>query len=461
MTNKNDTQKRVFLATFGCQMNEYDSEIVISILKNAGYEITPEEQKADIILLNTCSVRENAHRKVYGQLDILREEFGKEKVIGILGCMATALKEELLENKNIDFIAGPDSYKKLPEIIAKASKHKEKPFDTDLSALETYGDIHPSKTNSCSAYIAIMRGCDNFCSFCIVPYARGRERSRSTENILTEAEGLASKGVKQITLLGQNVNSYHYDIKSNFISSDRKANGATHRIDEKAFNFTRLIEEISKIEQIKRIRFMSPHPKDFPEELIELLKENPKLCKHVHLPLQAGNNRILKLMNRKYTSKDFLKLVDKLRKASPEITLTTDVIIGFPSETKPEFNDTFKLMKAVEFDSAFIFKYSPRKGTLAEQKYEDDITPDEKTERIVKLNELQKRISLKKNQALIGRTFEIMIEAEGTAKSDKDIQGRTDGNKLVIIPKSNQKIGDFLKVEITDATANVLKGRPY
>ncbi len=461
-------------------MNEYDSELVKSILTGAGYSFTDDEKEAGIILLNTCSVRENAHRKVYGQLDTFRKEFGKNKIIGVLGCMATALKDKLLGNKNIDFTAGPDSYKKLPQIISENIEFKNKTSEIDLSALETYSDILPSRDNGVNAHIAIMRGCDNFCSFCIVPFARGRERSRSLESISKEANKCAIEGFKQITLLGQNVNSYCYSViarsettKQSLLGIDCHAPKSRARNDEnmknaprndnarndvESYDFCDIISALSKIDAIKRIRFMSPHPKDFPDKLITEIKNNPKLCKHVHLPLQSGNDRILKLMNRKYTQSQFLKLVDKLRKATPNLALTTDVIIGFPTETKDEFNDTYKVMKEIEFDSAFIFKYSPREGTLAAKKYEDNVKETDKTERIVKLNEMQKKISLKKNKALIGQTLQVLIEAEETAKSKNDIQGRADNNKLVIIPKGKHQVGDFVNVNITDATANILKG---
>ena len=437
-----DTHKsqKIFIETYGCQMNEYDTELIKSILTKENFAFVQEESEADVILLNTCAIRENAHRKVYGRIQQIRHNRGKNGVkIGILGCMATNLRQELLEHKHlhVDFIAGPDSYKRLPQLIDETVSGSKKLFDVTLSEFETYEDVVPQRQGGVNSWIAVMRGCDNFCTFCVVPYTRGRERSRSPQSVVEEVRELAKNGFKQVTLLGQNVNSYTYD----------------------NCDFAQLLEMVSEVEGIERIRFTSPHPKDFPDRLLKVIANNKKVCKHIHFPLQAGNDRILEIMNRTYTQKEFLDHVDKIRGLMPDVTLTTDVIVGFCSETDAEFEDTYEVMKKVEFDSAFIFKYSERKNTIASRKFKDDVADQVKTERIMRLNELQKAISLKKNQADVGKTFDILIEEETTPKSEHQAQGRTDGNKIVIVPQDGtMKRGDFVYVIITDATANVLKG---
>jgi len=425
-------------------MNEYDTELVRSILDKAGYAFIGNELEADIVMLNTCAIREHAHRKVYGRVhEIHHKRQGKPVKIGILGCMATNLRTDLLENKSlkIDFIAGPDSYKRLPQLIAESYGEGEKPFDLTLSEFETYSDIFPSQNSggnshsrNVNAWIAVMRGCNNFCTFCVVPYTRGRERSRSVENVVDEVRRLADNGFKQVTLLGQNVNSYRHE-KSDFAA---------------------LLEAVSRVDGIERIRFTSPHPKDFPNPLLEVVANNPKVCKHIHLPLQSGNDAVLDRMNRTYTQAEFLALVDKARKLSPKIVLSTDIIVGFSGETDTEFEDTVKVMQDVEFDSAFIFKYSEREGTIAQRKFPDDVPDAIKTERIVRLNELQREITLKKNRAHINEIHALLIENDG---KDSTL-GRTDGNKLVLIPKNGHKSGEFVPVRITDAGPHNLKGTP-
>lgn len=431
--------KKVYIETYGCQMNEYDTEIVKAILQDEKYILTEKESEADVILLNTCSVRDNANRKVFSRVHKINHDRNGDPVkIGILGCMATNFKKELIEDKKlpVDFVVGPDSYKRLPLVIKNVEEKNEKGFDVTLSEFETYADVYPTREQGINAWIAVMRGCDNFCSFCVVPYTRGRERSRSPENIVEETRRLAAEGFRQVTLLGQNVNSYNYE----------------------GYDFAYLLEKVSEVEGIERIRFTSPHPKDFPHNLLHVVAENPKVCKHIHLPLQAGNSRVLDLMRRTYTREEFLALVDDIRNHAPDIALTTDIIVGFPTETDEEFEDTVRVVEQVEFDSAFIFKYSERKGTIAQRKYPDDVPEEVKTERIMRLNEIQKSISLKKNRAHIGEIHRILIESDGTKRSDADVQGRTDGNKLVILPKDGLKVGMFVDALITDASSNVLKG---
>lgn len=429
-------------------MNEYDTELIKGILTKAKYDFVDSEYDADIVMLNTCAIRENAHRKAYGRIhDIKYKRNGKKgqvrkgsgPLIGILGCMATNLRTDLLENKNIDidFIAGPDSYKRLPNLIAEAAKKGDKPFDLTLSEFETYSDVYPKREKGVNAWIAVMRGCNNFCTFCVVPYTRGRERSRSVENVVDEAKRLADEGFKQVTLLGQNVNSYKHDDST----------------------FANLIDAVSRVDGIERIRFTSPHPKDFPMPLLKVIAENPKACKQIHLPLQAGSTRVLDLMNRTYSREEFMDVVKTTRATIPHVALSTDVIVGFSTETDADFEETYEVMKEVEFDSAFIFKYSERKNTIAQKKLPDDIPEAIKTERIVRLNELQKEISAHKNQAYVGTTQRVLIETEEATKSENCFTGRTDSNKIVVFPSGNYKVGDFIHLEVTGASAHALKGK--
>jgi tRNA-2-methylthio-N6-dimethylallyladenosine synthase len=419
-------------------MNEYDSEIVKTILHHNHYQLVDQPADAGIIFLNTCSVREHAHEKVYQRLHVLKQLRKKNKrlIIGILGCMAQNLRRELLDNNiGVDIIVGPDNYKNLVTLIKKAAEQGEKGLQWDLSEYETYSDIYPIPDNRINAYIAIMRGCNNFCSFCIVPYVRGRERSREPENIVEEAEKIADKGIPQITLLGQNVNSYKYN----------------------NYDFSDLMVKVSKVEGLKRIRFTSPHPKDFPMKLIETMADNEKICKHIHLPLQAGNDRILNIMNRTYTQKEYITLVDTIKMRIPEIVLTTDIIVGFPSETDEEFQDTLKVMKEVEFDSAFMFKYSERQHTIAQRKYPDDIPDNIKTARMTRLVELQRRLSKKKNNQAVGKIFKVLVE--GSAKKSGQLMGRNDGNKICVFTDQGQKAGEFVKVKVEEATTHTLIGK--
>ncbi len=432
---------KIFIETYGCQMNEYDTELVKTILTQQDYTLVKEERQADIVMLNTCSVRENANRKIYGRIhEIRHERQGKPVLIGILGCMATNFRKALLDDPHlgIDFIAGPDSYKQLPTLIHEVSQQGQKSFDVTLSEFETYSDITPTRKDGVNAWLAIMRGCNNFCSFCVVPYTRGRERSRDPHNIVQEVEKLVQEGFTQVTLLGQNVNSYRYE------DSD----------------FTDLMKMVSDVKGIKRIRYTSPHPKDFPIKLLRLMAERPNICKQVHMPLQAGSNRILDKMNRTYTQAEFLNLVAQAREIIPNIAVSTDIIVGFPGETDEEFEDTVKVVEASQFDFAFIFKYSPRQNTLADRKYPDDVSAEEKARRTIRLNDVQRAISHQKNLAHVGEIHEVLIEQESSKKSPDDFKGRNDANKIVIFPAGPYKAGAYISIKITDATTNVLKGIP-
>lgn len=418
-------------------MNEYDTEIVKTILLNNEFTITEQPEQAQVIFLNTCSVRENAHQKVHQRIQVLKQlkRQNKDLVMGVLGCMAQNLRDELLQDKvGVDIIAGPDSYKKLPELLHRFDENHEKNYALSLSEYETYSDIFPAREGGINAWIAVMRGCDNFCTFCVVPYTRGRERSRDPMNVVQEVRQLADQGFKQITLLGQNVNSYRFG----------------------QYDFADLINLVSTVEGIERIRFTSPHPKDFPEKLLQVVAENPKACKHIHLPLQAGNNRILELMNRTYTREEFLELVNHMRQLLPDLALTTDIIVGFPTETEEDFQDTLEVVKTVRFDSAFMFKYSERRQTIAARKFPDDVSEEDKTSRITRLVNLQKKIALQRNQEHLGQIFEVLVE--GTGKKDGQLLGRNDGNKIVVFPAEGAAVGDLVNVKIDEVTSNTLIG---
>jgi len=430
---------KVYIETYGCQMNEYDSEIIRALLDSADYEATSDPAAADVVLINTCAVREHAELRVINRIHEIRRLRGDApQRLGVVGCMAMGLKKHLEESRRlpIDFIVGPDNYRRLPELIAAPARKKSR-FEVELSDYETYADIYPRRQGGVNAWLAVMRGCNNFCSFCVVPYSRGRERSRAPHSIVTEVRRLAGEGFRQVTLLGQNVNSYRHE------QSD----------------FAALLQMVSQVEGIARVRFTSPHPKDFPMHLVEVMAAEPRLCKHIHLPLQAGSDRILQLMRRTYTSPDYLDLVEQIRARIPGIALSTDIIVGFPGESESEFNATLEVMQQVEFDSAFIFQYSERPGTLAARKYPDDITAEEKSRRSVALNAVQNEISLHKNSARIGQLEQVLVEQSGTKKSASESQGHSDGNRLVILQGGDYTVGEMVTVRIHDATAHVLKGK--
>ena len=429
--------KKVYIETYGCQMNEYDTEIVKAILKKENYGFTERPEEAQVLLLNTCSVRENAHSKVHQRIHVLKYFKTKKnrKIIGVLGCMAQNLKTELFEEKiGVDLVAGPDSYKKLPQMLRSIEENHAEEYALSLSEYETYSDIFPEHADGVNAWIAVMRGCDNFCTFCVVPYTRGRERSREPQNVVEEARRLAEKGFKQITLLGQNVNSYRFEDK----------------------DFADLIEAVSKVDGIERIRFTSPHPKDFPPKLIDVVAKNPKACKHIHLPLQAGNDRVLELMNRTYTQKEFIDLAKHMRQVIPGLVLTTDVIVGFPTETEEEFRDTLHVMQEVVFDAAYMFKYSERKHTIASRKYPDDVSEADKTSRITRLVDMQREISWQQNKKHVGQVHQVMVEGKG--KKPGQLLGRNDGNKIVVFPDNGAANGELVSVRIEEVTANTLIG---
>ncbi|MGH7236101.1 MAG: tRNA (N6-isopentenyl adenosine(37)-C2)-methylthiotransferase MiaB [Nitrospiraceae bacterium] len=450
---------RVHIETFGCQMNEYDTELVRSLLKAEGFALTEDREQADVILMNTCAIREHAHNKVYGHLaDLKAIKRQRNLVVGVLGCMAQNLKTDLVGTGSIvDVLAGPDSYRRLPGLLTEAIKSQEKGVAqkgvaVDLSEYETYDDIMPERAEGVNAWIAVMRGCDNFCTFCVVPYTRGRERSRDPYGIIREAEHLASRGYKQVTLLGQNVNSYRYEAREGARLGAPGAGGCT-------WDFARLITAVADLPGIERVRFTSPHPKDFPPALLDAVAGHPNICKHIHLPLQAGNDRILRLMSRTYGRKDYLALVEDIRRRRSDIALTTDIICGFCTETEEEFLDTYRVMEEVGFHAAFIFKYSERKLTIAARKYPDDVPERVKSERVTRLVDLQKSISLRKNEALLGQTVTVLVEGDAK-KSSAQWMGRTDGNLTVVWEKNGSGIrpGDFVPITIMRASATTLFG---
>ena len=418
-------------------MNEYDTELVRSILKNRGYGFTDTADAADVVLLNTCAIRENAHNKVYGHLGALKHlKEDKGVVIGVLGCMAQNLKTDLMgKDSLIDVLAGPDSYRALPDLLEQAAAGK-KALAVDLSEYETYVDIAPDRVAGVTAWVAVMRGCDNFCTFCVVPYTRGRERSRTLPDVVREIEAAAESGCKQVTLLGQNVNSYH----------------------DGTSDFADLLCAAASVSGIERVRFTSPHPKDFPEKLLDAVAEHPKICKHIHLPAQAGNDRILAMMNRTYTCTEYRKLVEQILTRCPQIVLTTDIIAGFCSEADDEYKETYRLLEDIRFASAYVFKYSERKHTIAARKFADDVSEQVKSERVTQLIELQRGISLAYNLGMIGEVMEILVEGEG--KRADQWMGRTDGNIVTVFPKTHGtlKPGSLISVRIVDATVTTLYG---
>lgn len=428
-------RKSVYIETYGCQMNEYDSGLVSKILEGHGRAATPEE--AGVILLNTCAIREKAHEKVYARLASFRglKKENPGLVIGLLGCMAQNLGEDLFEmDLPLDFIAGPDSYRKLPELVSARAERVQ----TRLSLDETYEDIRPQVIHGCLGAVTIMRGCNNFCSFCVVPYTRGRERSRSVESVIEEIQGLSQAGVREVMLLGQNVNSY-------------RAGDA---------DFAALVQRILDETDLARIRFISPHPHDFPEHLIELMAREKRFCSQIHLPLQSGSTAVLSRMKRDYSREEFLAVVDRIRSHIPDCALTTDVIAGFCGETEEEFEDTLSLLEQVQFDMAFMFRYSERELTYASKHLPDDVPETVKLERLDRMIQLQGAVSKSRNEAEVGRIHEVLIEGR-SRRSEADWCGRTEHGKKVVFQKTeDMQVGQILPVRIDAASSVTLRGSP-
>ena len=431
-------KKKYYIETYGCQMNVYDSELVGSMLNKCGYQLTNDITLADAIFLNTCAIREKAEETVHNKLDSLQslKNNKPDLLLGVLGCMAQNLKDVILDSKPyVDVVLGPDSYRRIPEIINDRNNSINHYVDTRLSKFEVYDDMFPSRREGVNAWISIMRGCDKFCTFCIVPFTRGRERSRSIEGIKREAKEAVKQGFVEITLLGQNVNSY------------RTPEG----------DFPNLLEEVAQIEGIKRIRYTSPHPQDIDEKLVQVMVKYPNICNNVHLPLQAGSDRILKRMNRTYTKKEFLDLTKMIRNIIPDCELSTDIIVGFPGETDDEFQETIKVVNESSFNTAFMFKYSSRPGTKASQ-YSDQISEGDKQNRLEELIAVQKENTLLRNQKYIGKTIDVLIE-KNSKRSDLQWSGRTEGNMWVVFDKNDySSIKDIVKVRINSTRGVTLFG---
>lgn len=437
-----NSKKKLHIETYGCQMNFSDSEIVMSVLMDT-YEHTSDIKSADLILINTCSIRDNAEERIWNRLKEIRslKKRNKSLKIGIIGCMAERLKEEWLEKEPvIDLVVGPDAYRELPKLLHTVLQG-ENAINTILSEEETYADISPVRynTNGISAFISIMRGCQNFCSYCVVPYTRGKERSRDPKTIENEAQELFNQGYREITLLGQNVNSYLWN-----------ENG-------KDFHFWDLMEMVARINPLLRIRFATSHPKDLSNELIQTIARFPNICKSIHLPVQSGSNNMLKKMNRKYTREWYLDRISEIKKQIPDCSLSTDIIAGFCDETEQDHQDTLNMMKEVGYEAAFMFKYSTRPGTLAHNKFEDNVPEDLKIKRLQEIISLQQELSLISNKKDLGKTMEVMIE--GFSKRSKEHQfGRNSQNKVAVFPKTNLEKGTYVQVKITECSAATLKG---
>lgn len=430
--------KRLFIETYGCQMNVADSEVIASVMKMADYETCESIDDADAILLNTCSVRENAENKIYSrleQLNALRKK-GKKMIIGVVGCMAERVKDDLIDNHHVDLVAGPDSYLSLPELFA-AAEVGERAINIELSTTETYRDVIPERVcgSHISGFVSIMRGCNNFCHYCIVPYTRGRERSREVDSILNEVRDLQAKGYKEVTLLGQNVNSYKCgDV-----------------------GFPQLLTVVAEAVPDMRIRFTTSHPKDMSDDTLEVIASHSNICRHIHLPVQSGSNRILGLMNRKYTREWYLDRVAAIKRILPDCGLTTDIFVGYHSETEEDHELSLSLMRECGYDSAFMFKYSERPGTYASKHLPDDVPEETKIRRLNEMIALQNQLSAESYKKDIGKTFEILVE--GVSKRSKEqLFGRTQQNKVIVFDRGNHHIGDFVKVKVLEASSATLKG---
>lgn len=439
-----NVEKKLFIETYGCQMNVADSEVVASVMQMAGYEMTEEIQDADAIFVNTCSVRDNAEQKVLGRLQYFQSLKRKKKhlLVGVLGCMAERVKEDLIANHHVDLVAGPDSYMDLPNLIA-AAENGEKVINVELSTQETYKDVMPLKLPGVhiSGFVSIMRGCNNFCSYCIVPYTRGRERSREVNSILNEIRDMRDKGFKEVTLLGQNVNSYLYEQ------------------DGEQVNFSSLLEKVALEAPNMRIRFVTSHPKDMSDETLHVIAKYPNICQYIHLPAQSGSSKILKVMNRKYTREWYLDRIAAIRRILPECAISTDLFCGFHSETEEDFQETLSLMREVGYDSAYLFKYSERPGTYAAKHLEDDVPEEVKVRRLQEMIDLQNKLSEESNLRDIGKVFEVLIEGY-SKRSREQLFGRTSQNKVVIFDKKNFHVGQFIRVKIQRASSATLFGEP-
>ena len=435
--------KKLYIETYGCQMNVADSEVVASVMQMAGYEMCQDEAEADAIFMNTCSVRENAENKIYNRLDTLHAEQkkGRKVILGVLGCMAERVKDDLIENHHAQLVAGPDSYLNLPDMIAQAEAGN-KAIDIALSKTETYKDIVPQRVAlaKISGFVSIMRGCDNFCHYCIVPYTRGRERSRDVDSILNEVRNLQQQGYKEVTLLGQNVNSYRF------------VNAEGQTVD-----FPQLLRLVAETAPTMRIRFSTPHPKDMSDATLRVIAEVPNVCRHIHLPIQSGSDKVLKLMNRKFNVEWYLSRVKAIRELVPDCGLSTDIFVGYHGETEADHQESLRIMREVGYDSAFMFKYSERPGTYASKHLPDDVPEDVKIRRLNELIMVQNENSAIANRAEVGKVREVLVEGP-SKRSREQLCGRTEQNKMVVFDKGNHHIGQYVQVRITGSTSATLLG---
>lgn len=444
-SGESNQSKKLFIETYGCQMNVADSEVIASIMQMDGYNITDNIENADAVFMNTCSVRDNAEQKVLNRIEYYRSLRKKKKngmIIGVMGCMAERAKNELISDHGVDLVVGPDSYLDLPNLVGSV-ENGEKAINVELSKTETYKDVMPLKISGVhiSGFVSIMRGCNNFCSYCIVPYTRGRERSREISSIINEIKDLEAKGYKELTLLGQNVNSYKYE-----------ENG-------KIYDFGDLLSIVAEAVPSMRIRFTSPHPKDMDDKAIETMAKYKNICNHIHFPAQSGSNKVLKTMKRNYTREWYLSRVEAIRKAMPDCAISSDIFCGFHDESEEDFQETLSLMKEVHFDSSFMFKYSERPGTYAAKYLEDNIPEETKLRRLQEMIDLQNELSLESNKKDIGKTFEVLVEGF-SKRSREHLFGRTQQNKVVVFDKENYRLGQYVMVKIESASQATLIGKP-
>ena len=435
--------KKLYIETYGCQMNVADSEVIASVMKMAGYDTAPSAEEADAIFLNTCSVRDNAEQKILNRLEALRALRKKRPhlIVGVVGCMAERVKDELIERHGVNLVAGPDAYLSLPDLMA-AAEAGEKAINVELSTTETYRDVVPRHIGAAriSGFVSIMRGCNNFCTYCIVPYTRGRERSRDVESILREARDLQAHGFREVTLLGQNVNSYRFTCE-----------------DGTVITFPDLLRTVARAVPDLRVRFTTSHPKDMSDETLHVIAEEPNVCRHIHLPVQSGSSRILKLMNRKYDREWYLERVAAIRRIIPDCGLSTDIFCGFPGETEEDHRLSLSLMEACRYDSAFMFKYSERPGTYASRHLPDDVPEEVKIRRLNEIIALQNRLSAEANARCVGRTYEVLVEGV-SKRSREQLFGRTEQNRVVVFDRGTHRIGDRVQVRVTESSSATLKG---
>ena len=456
--------RHLYIETYGCAMNLADSEVMASIMQAEGFQTTDDPLKADVVFLNTCAIRDNAEAKIWGRLKEMKGNKRKNPgmIVGLMGCMAERLKEKLLEQDQlVDIVVGPDAYRDIPKLIQQVEEG-QRAVNVLLSREETYAEITPVRlgSNGVNAYISIMRGCDNMCSFCVVPFTRGRERSREPESIVREATELFNQGYKEVTLLGQNVDSYKWGtsaLLSNPSENNQLENDST--IENATVNFAQLLEMVAQISPELRVRFSSSHPKDITDEVLFTIKKYDNICNYIHYPVQSGNSRVLKMMNRTYDREWLFKQLERIREILPDVGISTDAIVGFCSETEEEFTETLSLFEQAQFEFAFMYAYSERPGTLAERKYEDDVSAEIKSRRLAELIKLQNGLSLAKKQYYIGKTYKVLIEGF-SKKSDNDYKGRNDQNQLVVFPVGEgYGKGDYVNVKIERTTMTSLFGK--